>query len=80
MKFKTAFITILLLATAHLARAQSPPVDPLAENLFPPELLLFYQSELGLSEEQRNTFAADIHKAKPVSPTSDNDFKRNPRF
>jgi hypothetical protein len=40
------------------------PVDPLAENLFPPELVVFYQSEIGLTKEQKETLMADIHKAE----------------
>src|SRR5437879_5943060 len=54
MKSKTATLGILLLFTNRLLWAQAPPVDPLAENLFPPELVMQYPSEIGLTEDQES--------------------------
>src|SRR6266540_2962344 len=62
MKFKTAMLGILLSCAA--LRAQTPPADPLAENLFPPELVLLHQSDIGLSGEQRKALIADVQKAQ----------------
>jgi len=64
MKLKTASFGILLSLTWPLLAAQSPPTDPLAENLFPPELVLQYQSDIGLTEEQRMALIADVQKAQ----------------
>jgi hypothetical protein len=53
-----------LLLTGLALWAPPSPIDPLAENLFPPELVVYYQSEIGLTEEQRDTLMADIRKAE----------------
>jgi len=64
MKLKTAFVGVLLSFTHVVFPAQSPPADPLAENLFPPELVIQHQSDIGLTEEQRNNLMAEIQKAQ----------------
>jgi hypothetical protein len=37
----------------------------LGENLFPPELLMHFQSEIGLTEEQRASIVATVEKMQP---------------
>ena len=64
MKLKTALAGILLSFTCPILWAQSPPADPLVENLFPPELVIQHQSDIGLSEEQRNALIAEVQKAQ----------------
>jgi Heavy-metal resistance len=64
MKVKAAALSLLLLLIGQALWAPPPPVDPLAENLFPPELVVYYQSEIGLTQEERNIVMADIHKAE----------------
>ncbi len=64
MKFKTAAFGILLSFTYSVLWAQSPPADPLAENLFPPELVMQHQSDIGLTEEQRNGLITEVQKAQ----------------
>ena len=64
MKLKIAALSILLAFGCPSLRAQSPPADPLSENLFPPELVLQHQSEIGLSEQQRNALIADVQNAQ----------------
>ena len=64
MKLKTVALGILLSFTCPVLRAQSPPADPLAENLFSPELVLQHQSDIGLTEEQRNALIAEVQKAQ----------------
>jgi len=58
--FSFSCALVLLCATADPSRSQS--ADPLAENAFPPELLLFYQSEIGLSDDVRNDLIKDVQK------------------
>src|SRR5437867_5907236 len=64
MKLKSAALGILLSFTCSIIRAQSPPGDPIAENLFPPELIMQHQSDIGLTEEQRNALIAEVQKAQ----------------
>ena|SRR5437773_373495 len=64
MKLKTALLDMLLSLTCPILWAQSPPGDPLAENLFPPELVLQHQSDIELTEEQRNALIAGVQKAQ----------------
>src|SRR5947209_7028509 len=63
MKFKAAVLLLLLFA-GPMFGAQSAVIDPLAENLFPPELVMQHQSEIGLTEEQRNAMMAEIHRVE----------------
>jgi len=64
MKLKTAALGILFSFTCPVLWAQSPTPDPLAENLFPPELVMQHQSDIGLTEEQRNALIAEVQKAQ----------------
>ena len=64
MKLKITALAVLLTFTCPLLWAQSPPVDPLAENLFPPELVMQHQLDIGLTEEQRNALIAEVQKAQ----------------
>src|SRR6059036_2102295 len=64
MKLKIAALGILLYFPCPVLWAQSPPADPVAENLFAPELVLQHQSDIGLSEEQRNALIAEVQKAQ----------------
>jgi Spy/CpxP family protein refolding chaperone len=59
---KLYLIVPLLLACASLA-AQPPPSDPLAEHLFPPELIMHNAEAIGLTDEQKENFEAEMHKA-----------------
>jgi hypothetical protein len=53
------------------ARPGSPPGPPqpqpdlLAQNLFPPELIMRFQAQIGLSDEQRLAIMADMQKVQP---------------
>ena len=64
MKLKIAALAVLLTFTCPVLWAQLPPGDPLAENLFPPELVMQHQSDIGLTEEQRNALIAEVQKAQ----------------
>lgn len=48
-------------ASVGAARAQ-PPSDPIAENLFPPELLMQHQQAIGLTDQQRNVIREEIQR------------------
>ncbi len=41
------------------------PPDPLAENLFPPELVMRFGGEIGLTDEQRQGIQSELEKAAP---------------
>src|SRR5438876_9998302 len=64
MKMKTAVPSILLLFVGPVLLGQSPPTDPLAESLFPPELVLQHQAEIGLTDEQRTALMSQVQKAQ----------------
>src|SRR5437867_1475913 len=62
MKLKAA-LWLLCLCRSHALAGQAPPADPVAENLFPPELVMQHQSEINLSEDQKNALMTEIQKA-----------------
>ena len=64
MKIKKGIFCLLLLWTSAALGAQQPHADPLAENLFPPELVMQHQSEIGLTEEQRDALMSEIQNAQ----------------
>ena len=58
-------ITILfLLFSSATVRAQQPSTDPLGAYLFPPELLMENQQELGLSEEKLLLLETELQQAQ----------------
>lgn len=53
-----------LLLTATSASAQQPPgPDPLGQYIFPPELVMQHQQEIGLTEEQKNFIKGELQRA-----------------
>lgn len=65
---KRAALCILLtcvLVAAHPVAAQQPPGrDLIAENLFPPDLVLSNQKAIGLEEAQKNFVRSEVLKAQ----------------
>jgi Spy/CpxP family protein refolding chaperone len=62
---KLAIILLIVLATP--LAAQQPPAnapDPFAKMLFPPELIMQRQSEIGLRDAQRDQISAELQKAQ----------------
>lgn len=60
-----ALTVLLLLAGTSLSAQQPPaPVDPLGDNLFPPELVMQHQQAIGLSEDQRTFIKGEIQNAQ----------------
>ena len=65
MKLKSYVLSALLLVTNQTLWSQPQAPDPIGENLFPPELIMTYQSEIGLTEEQRDSIMANMQKMQP---------------
>ncbi|MDQ2921920.1 MAG: periplasmic heavy metal sensor [Acidobacteriota bacterium] len=71
MKTKLGLITVLLAAgvllsvvfvSAQQPRPPQPPEDPLAEFIFPPELVMQHQREIGLTDEQKAFMRGEIQR------------------
>jgi len=62
---RIAIILIGLIgAFSSTALAQKPPSDPMGDNLFPPELVMAHQQEIGLTEEQRDYLKSESLKTQ----------------
>lgn len=58
-------LAVGLLLAACSAMAQAPPgPDPVGENLFPPELVMAHQREVGLDDGQKNFLRGEILRAQ----------------
>jgi Spy/CpxP family protein refolding chaperone len=57
-------LTVVLAITGLGAQQPQQPDDPIGRHLFPPDLLMKYQREIGLSESQRNTMLLAITKSQ----------------
>jgi Spy/CpxP family protein refolding chaperone len=62
----TIVLTALLLAAAARVRAGTEPEgeDPIAKRVFPPDVVLGHQQEIGLDETQRQSLRSEMHKAQ----------------
>src|SRR5437762_13891602 len=58
----SAALSLLFLCPSHTFAGQAPPADPVAEYLFPPELVMQHQSEIELTEDERRGLMAEIQK------------------
>jgi Spy/CpxP family protein refolding chaperone len=68
MKPRAFFISLVLLiaiqsATAQQPQPPAPPQDPFGDSLFPPELVMQHQEEIGLTEEQKSFLKTESRKA-----------------
>jgi len=61
---KAILLLLLLIAFVPVSHAQQPGADPIAENVFPPELVMRHASDLGLEERQRAAIKDAIQKAQ----------------
>ena len=67
MKSKVYALGILLFLAGQAALAQQPQPpanDPIGEALFAPELVMQHQQAIGLTEEQKESFKAELRKAQ----------------
>ncbi len=60
---KTLLVALALAAAPLLATDQQPP-DPIADNVFPPELVMQSQGEIQLTDAQRESIKAEVLKAQ----------------
>ena len=62
---RTLALAVCALALPLQALAQAPPSpDPIAQNLFPPELVMKHGTEIGLDDQQRAAMKEIITKAQ----------------
>src|SRR5262245_35821901 len=64
MKLRLAASLAALLALSALAPARAEGGDPIAEQLFPPDLVLRYASDIGLDDAQRAAIKDAVVKAQ----------------
>jgi len=57
-------IFALFFAVTVRVWAQQPQDDPIARNLFPPDLVMNHQNEIGLREDQRTAIRTELQKAQ----------------
>lgn len=57
------YISLVSLLIGVAVQAQAPS-DPLAENLFPPELIMQNQQALALTDQQKEFLKAELRKAQ----------------
>jgi len=61
------YLTLLLLAcccAGSWGQASQSPADPVAQELFPPELVMQYHQEINLTEGQSRSIREEIQKAQ----------------
>ena len=59
------WIPMMLLALASIARAEPQKADdPIGARLFPPELIMKHQRELGIDERQRDAIVAEVQRTQ----------------
>lgn len=64
MKRLLALSAMFLMVSVATAMGQQPSEDPIAQNLFPPELVMKHAGEIGLDERQRAAIKEAIQKAQ----------------
>jgi len=75
MSTQSLTLTFVLLLVSGVGRAQQPQppkpagqqslaVDPIGSKLFPPELIMSHQEELGIEDAQRTAILKEIEKAQ----------------
>ena len=61
---RAVLLLVLFVAIVPRTHAQQPGHDPIAENLFAPELVMRHAADLGLEERQRTAIKDAIQKAQ----------------
>ncbi|MEX1246421.1 MAG: periplasmic heavy metal sensor [Thermoanaerobaculia bacterium] len=64
MKYALAILFSFTLGAAGAAESPEQKDDPIGRNLFPPELVMSHQQQIGLEEDQRETMKKEIGKAQ----------------
>jgi Spy/CpxP family protein refolding chaperone len=70
MTRRALWICVAVLGLAVPTRAEEPPpgADPFAGKLFPPELIMSHQAELGLDDRQREAILKELERAQSQFP------------
>jgi Spy/CpxP family protein refolding chaperone len=61
---KSVFVAFLTCSALFAQQPPSPGIDPIAQLLFPPELIMQHQQELGLDEKQRDQIRREFQGAQ----------------
>jgi Spy/CpxP family protein refolding chaperone len=64
MKLKVYLMCVIVVLAAGRFWADEPSSDPIAEYLYPPELIMQNQQVLGLSDEQKTAIRKEIQTAQ----------------
>jgi Spy/CpxP family protein refolding chaperone len=65
MKLALLALSTLMLGASTNVRAQQPGgQDPIGANLYPPDLVMQHQQEIGLTDEQRSYITGEIQQAQ----------------
>jgi Spy/CpxP family protein refolding chaperone len=64
MRHRIVLIALALLYAAPALRADPPAADPIAQNVFPPELIMRYAGDIGLDERQRTAVREAVKSAQ----------------
>lgn len=64
MKSYLVLFLLILFGAASWAQGPQPADDPIAQNLFPPELVMKYSQEVNLDEGQAKAIKETIQKAQ----------------
>ena len=71
MRARSLFVVVVLLIAplSGVARADAPTPprpsdDPIAARLFPPELIMVHQQELGIDDKQRTAILREVEKTQ----------------
>lgn len=64
MKIRLSLILLALLCAAPGLRAEPPAPDPIAQNVFPPEVIMRYAGDIGLDEKQRTAVRDAVKSAQ----------------
>jgi Spy/CpxP family protein refolding chaperone len=59
-------LAFLLVSAAASAQSPQPASDPIADQLFPPELVMQYSQEINLTDDQSKAVRDEILKAQPT--------------
>lgn len=61
---RSLIAVVLFVGCVLSARAEGPGPDPIAENLFPPDLVMRYASDITLDDRQRSAIKEAVQKAQ----------------
>lgn len=64
MKPNLMLLVLLFFGVACWGQAHQPADDPIAQNLFPPELVMKYRQEINLDEGQSKAIKEEVQKAQ----------------